>query len=494
MRNPRTADPLSFFLVLCCVGEAGCSDDLGEAVDESSSTGDPTDASATMTMDPSTTDDVDSSSTEPGTDSDGESSSDDGDSSSESTGERPECDLDGDCDDAAPCTENQCVEGTCTFSPIDGISAPPSEQTAGDCQIVFCVAGEPSDQADDADLPDDGDDCTADLCMDGIVSHPPADLPMCVPEPVCDNGIDDDIDGLADCLDADCDGIAGCELGTESTCDDGFDNDVDAAVDCSDADCNGVAGCELGAEFTCTDAFDNDGDGSTDCSDGDCFLDAACLVEVCDNSVDDDLDGVIDCADPDCAADDSCIPEANCNDGIDNDGNGLVDGAEPVCSWVSGALPGCAAGHAFAFAATDLPQSIPAVGTSTRNSYIPVALASTVADVAVRIYITHTYDSDLDILLYSPSATSRELSTDNGGVGGSGDNFHNTIFTDAGPGVIGSAGFDNPPYTGTYRPEQAFGPTLDGQTTDGSWNLRVIDQFNLDGGSIDTFQLALCTQ
>jgi hypothetical protein len=88
----------------------------------------------------------------------------------------------------------------------------------------------------------------------------------------------------------------------------------------------------------------------------------------------------------------------------------------------------------------------------------------------------------------------RELSTDNGGVGGSGDNFSNTVFTDSGPGVIGTIGFDNPPYAGTYQPEQAFAPTLVGQTTDGEWNLRVTDQYNLDGGSLNTFQLGICTQ
>jgi len=60
----------------------------------------------------------------------------------------------------------------------------------------------------------------------------------------CDDefGIDEDGDGLANCLDhISCDGKNGNSEGdkcqaVESTCDDGFDNDADGAVDCADTD------------------------------------------------------------------------------------------------------------------------------------------------------------------------------------------------------------------------------------------------------------------
>jgi hypothetical protein len=57
----------------------------------------------------------------------------------------------------------------------------------------------------------------------------------------CDNGVDDDCDGLSDCEDSDC--LDEC---TESTCDDGLDEDGDGDVDCDDDDC--LATCYLSAE------------------------------------------------------------------------------------------------------------------------------------------------------------------------------------------------------------------------------------------------------
>lgn len=492
MPDTRRPDRLSLCVALCCgLGLAACSDDTEPAdtdPDSSSSAG----SDAETTDDPPTTDPTEADSSS-GTDA---SSSDATSSGSESSSEgAPACDDDAQCDDAQPCTEDRCVDGACASTDLDGVPAPESEQVAGDCTVVSCVAGAPSAGPDDADLPVDGDDCTDDVCTDGVPSNPSASLPMCVPEAICDDGLDDDLDGAADCLDADCDGIEGCEVGSELTCDDGFDNDGDELPDCLDPDCDGIAGCEVMLELTCDDGFDNDGDELVDCLDPECDGVGACQLGdefACDDGFDNDGDGNVDCDDFDCIAEPVCTPsdEFQCNDGVDNDSDGLLDGAEPQCGWVNLAMP-CAAGHAFGFSATDLPQAIPSVGSSMHESDIPVTLEATVAALAVRIDISHTYDSDLDIRLISPSFTIRELSTNNGVDG---DNYSNTVFTDSGPGVIGSIGFDNPPFAGTYQPEQAFAPTLVGESTDGDWILSVNDEYNLDGGSFNTFQLGICTQ
>lgn len=52
-----------------------------------------------------------------------------------------------------------------------------------------------------------------------------------IPEEICNNGIDDDGDGFADCEDFDCDTF-------ECNCSDGIDNDADGFTDCEDIDCN----------------------------------------------------------------------------------------------------------------------------------------------------------------------------------------------------------------------------------------------------------------
>ncbi len=125
-------------------------------------------------------------------------------------------------------------------------------------------------------------------------------------ELTCDDGFDNDGDGLWDCEDSDCAGIEPCgDENTEARCGDGFDNDNDGFVDCADTGCAGVDPC--GAEDTearCADGVDNDNDGSTDCGDPDCGGLAGCVPEAdettCADGVDNDGDGAVDCDDSGC--------------------------------------------------------------------------------------------------------------------------------------------------------------------------------------------------
>ena len=87
------------------------------------------------------------------------------------------------------------------------------------------------------------------------------------PDEICDNGTDDDFDGLVDCGDDDC--LDECPTG--EICDNGTDDDGDGLVDCEDAEClqhvacTGIA-CTAGEEITCDDNLtgeSNDKTGST---------------------------------------------------------------------------------------------------------------------------------------------------------------------------------------------------------------------------------------
>ena len=91
---------------------------------------------------------------------------------------------------------------------------------------------------------------------------------------ICDNGEDDDGDGLADCEDSDC----ACKPPAE-VCDNGIDDDGDGAADCEDADCAEDASCRPAIEI-CDNGIDDDGDGSADCDDNDCSDEAACKAPV----------------------------------------------------------------------------------------------------------------------------------------------------------------------------------------------------------------------
>ncbi|MBU1219404.1 lamin tail domain-containing protein [Myxococcota bacterium] len=155
---------------------------------------------------------------------------------------------------------------------------------------------------------------------------------------ICNNQVDDDGDGLVDCADPQCAGMAGGANGelcqsTESRCNDGFDNDGDGQTDCLDTDCASSTECS-NTETICNDGQDNDGDGETDCDDDDCADATNCQAgsEICDNEQDDDGDGDVDCDDDDCAAHAHCATAEVCNDGSDNDGDTLVDCQDPDCN------------------------------------------------------------------------------------------------------------------------------------------------------------------
>ena len=85
------------------------------------------------------------------------------------------CNVNSQCDDQNPCTTDSCgPDKTCLFAGLDGVPSP--VQTAGDCLTVQCVKGEPVSKPDDADIPNDHNDCTIDSCNLGVASHVPKGL------------------------------------------------------------------------------------------------------------------------------------------------------------------------------------------------------------------------------------------------------------------------------------------------------------------------------
>lgn len=206
----------------------------------------------------------------------------------------------------------------------------------------------------------------------------------------CSNTQDDDCDGLTDCADPSCSGRScsttgsvctggtcqcavpdgGTVQASENICNDGRDNDCDGLPDCADPGCasrtcatgkvcsgsscvSADGGTPQAIESICNDGFDNDGDGFTDCADLGCD-DRTCApngfecisqtcqcggggtpqaVETnCADGRDNDCDTFIDCADPSCIGDAGvCLAELNCSDGVDNDLDGRTDCADTNC-------------------------------------------------------------------------------------------------------------------------------------------------------------------
>jgi hypothetical protein len=136
---------------------------------------------------------------------------------------------------------------------------------------------------------------------------------------VCDNGLDDDCNGLVDADDP------ACLVCTDS---DGDGFSVEGG-DCGPVDCNDSnPGVNPGAEEVCDNGLDDDCNGLADADD------PACLV-----CTDSDVDGFSveggDCGPVDCNdANPQVYPGAMevCDNGLDDNCNGLTDAEDPICS------------------------------------------------------------------------------------------------------------------------------------------------------------------
>jgi len=93
-----------------------------------------------------------------------------------------------------------------------------------------------------------------------------------VPPEVCDNGADDNGNGLIDCQDPQCDGVTfgACDTGNQGVCSAGTLTCDGSAIGpaCVQDQAAGTEG-PFG-DATCGDGLDNDCDGLTDAADPDC--------------------------------------------------------------------------------------------------------------------------------------------------------------------------------------------------------------------------------
>lgn len=97
--------------------------------------------------------------------------------------------------------------------------------------------------------------------------------------------------------------------------------------------------------------------------------------------------------------------------------------------------------------------------------------------------IDHTFDGDLVGTLTGPGGRRAVLFD---GVGGSGNNFCQTVFTDAAATSIQDSAAV--PFTGSFRPAQPLSPYV-GTLADGAWTFTVVDTAAEDTGSVRAVSL-----
>jgi gliding motility-associated-like protein len=213
---------------------------------------------------------------------------------------------------------------------------------------------------------------------------------------------------------------------------------------------------------------DTDGDGVIDTEDN-CVdiangdqsdIDGDGLGDVCDDDI--DGDGVLN-------ANDNCPENAN-PDQTDIDGDGIGNFCDVDCTITASA---------------DTPVEISDGPAAVYEVIVLVTDPVTITDVNVKINISHTFVSDLLVGLISPNGTPVLLTNANGLDG---DNYTDTVF-DQDADISITSGF--PPFTGTFVPEGDL-TDFNGEQAPGEWTLVVIDNFNLDGGSINLVEIEVC--
>jgi len=138
--------------------------------------------------------------------------------------------------------------------------------------------------------------------------------------------------------------------------------------------------------------------------------------------------------------------------------------------------------------ALDTPKPIQdATQASNGVTEVPIAVVDSlnVLALSIKLRMTHTFASDLEILLINPAGEEVSLIQNRGGGG---QNFTNTVFDSAAENSITTA---SPPFTGSFRPEgdlTQFHSTI----ARGIWRLRIIDSGPLDVGVVELVELNFC--
>ena len=136
----------------------------------------------------------------------------------------------------------------------------------------------------------------------------------------------------------------------------------------------------------------------------------------------------------------------------------------------------------------DTPVTIPIVANTTPFiSSITMVSPDMVSDVNVTVDISHTWVNDMTISLISPTGTEIQLVArpcTNAAL----SNITAT-FDDSGSTVVCAT---SPAISGTVKPVQLLSG-YNGQAINGVWQLKVLDPYNEDGGSINSWSLNVCS-
>jgi len=288
---------------------------------------------------------------------------------------------------------------------------------------------------------------------------------------------DADGDGAVDSC-GDCDPADGDVFpGAAEICGDGIDND------CLDGDLVVDVDADTFSDMAC---------GGTDCNDADAAINPSAM-EVCGDDLDSDCTGLND----DYDGDGDMFPGIDCGGPDCDDANiAIFPGAPELCDTIDSDCDGLDDVFDVNIGATTTPGFVtPGIWferftDAVSDMEFATGITDTISDVNVMVTITHTWDDDVNVYLTSPAGTEVELFTD---IGGSGDHFLYTVLDDQ--ALLAISDFDTSsaaPFTGAFQPEGTLAD-FNGETLDGTWTLRVEDDFSGDSGVLLAWGMQVIT-
>ena len=147
------------------------------------------------------------------------------------------------------------------------------------------------------------------------------------------------------------------------------------------------------------------------------------------------------------------------------------------------------------------PVAIPTGPAVVTSTLIVSGAGTSLCDLNLTTFLTHTFAADLDITLQSPAGTVVTLTTDNGA--GNDNVFNGTVWNDqANPagqvpyasnnGLVTDHAYVNLTLASPLVPEEAMGAFI-GQDPNGTWTITISDDLAGDGGSLDSWSLDVTT-
>ncbi|MCD4739678.1 hypothetical protein K8R43_00645 [archaeon] len=238
------------------------------------------------------------------------------------------CQSDSECDDANPCTSDECENEVCYFNDKSDDSSCGTDKICCDGSCGYIVCSSDSD-CDDSDSGTD-DDCVYPGKCNAYCTNTGSGgcTNECSPEGMfCDGTtwINCSYCDTDECLD---------ECSPQYNCAEQNSSSGNCWCECGDY----TLGNEDDVDGGCSDSLDNDCDGDTNCDDSDCASDPYCAGGCSNNGESCLLDG--DCCDPS-LCDDSESTCYECNGFLDHAGLCELECGAPACD---DELPGSSSG------------------------------------------------------------------------------------------------------------------------------------------------------